>query len=85
MLQFLYLTLIYLLSTKLAALFCNTVFFTYIYSSVSKVGLDTLKFVIDGWHEKYPSKSLFNTNDTLNKLVAEQKLGKKSGKGFYKY
>ena len=47
--------------------------------------MDTLKFVIDGWHEKYPSESLFNTNDTLNKLVAELKLGKKSGKGFYKY
>jgi len=49
------------------------------------VGLDTTKFIIDGWHEKYPEESLFKPSPLLNNLVAEGKLGKKTGQGFYKY
>lgn len=49
------------------------------------VGLDTTKFIIDGWHNKYPDNPLFNPNNTLNKLVEEGKFGRKSGEGFYKY
>ncbi|KAL0821431.1 hypothetical protein ABMA28_004910 [Loxostege sticticalis] len=49
------------------------------------VGLDTNKFILDGWHKKYPDQPLFKPIPLLNKLVAEGKLGVKSGEGFYKY
>ncbi|KAJ2945378.1 hypothetical protein O0L34_g180 [Tuta absoluta] len=49
------------------------------------VGLDTNKFILDGWHNKYPKEPLFNPIPLLNKLVAEGKLGVKTGEGFYKY
>lgn len=49
------------------------------------VGLDTSKFIIDGWCEMEPDNPLFSPSPLLNKLVAEGKLGKKTGEGFYKY
>jgi len=49
------------------------------------VGLDTCKFIIDGWRSKYPNDPTFKESPLLNKLVAEGKFGKKSGEGFYKY
>uniref|UniRef100_A0A3P9N1X6 Hydroxyacyl-CoA dehydrogenase n=1 Tax=Poecilia reticulata TaxID=8081 RepID=A0A3P9N1X6_POERE len=49
------------------------------------VGLDTIKFITDGWREKEPDNPLFAPSDLLNKLVSEGKLGKKSLQGFYKY
>ncbi|KAL5018106.1 hypothetical protein ScPMuIL_003828 [Solemya velum] len=49
------------------------------------VGLDTCKFILDGWHAKYPENPLFNPSPRLNKLVSEGKLGAKTGEGFYKY
>merc|ERR1712111_6980 len=49
------------------------------------VGLDTTKFIIDGWSERFPEETLFQPSPLLNKLVAEGKLGRKSGEGFYKY
>ena len=49
------------------------------------VGLDTNKFIVDGWHDAYPEVQLFEPVETLNKLVKEGKLGRKSGEGFYKY
>ncbi|CAB3230245.1 unnamed protein product [Arctia plantaginis] len=49
------------------------------------VGLDTNKFILDGWHKKYPDQQLFKPIPLLDKLVAEGKLGVKSGEGFYKY
>lgn len=48
------------------------------------VGLDTMKFIIDGWSAKDPGNPLFAPSELLNKLVAEGKLGKKTGEGFYK-
>lgn len=49
------------------------------------VGLDVTKFIIDGWHERFPDNPLFNTSPLLDRLVQEGKLGVKTGEGFYKY
>jgi len=49
------------------------------------VGLDTNKFIMDGWSERYPDETLFRQSELLNKLVADGKLGRKSGEGFFKY
>lgn len=49
------------------------------------VGLDTTKFIVDGWREKYPDDPAFKKSDILDKLVAEGKYGRKTGEGFYKY
>ncbi|CAK8683521.1 hydroxyacyl-coenzyme A dehydrogenase, mitochondrial-like [Clavelina lepadiformis] len=49
------------------------------------VGLDTCKFIIDGWSELEPDNPLFKPSPLLNELVAEGKLGRKSGEGFYTY
>lgn len=49
------------------------------------VGLDVGKFIIDGWHEANPDVESFKPSPLLNKLVAEGKLGVKTGEGFYSY
>ncbi|BFZ02770.1 hypothetical protein BsWGS_05809 [Bradybaena similaris] len=49
------------------------------------VGLDTTKFIVDGWHKRDPDNPLYKPIETLNKLVAENKLGIKTGQGFYSY
>jgi len=49
------------------------------------VGLDTTKFIIDGWAQRYPDVGIFKPSELLNKMVAEGKLGLKSGQGFYDY
>lgn len=49
------------------------------------VGLDTSKFILDGWHEAYPDNPLFKPTETVNRLVSEGKLGMKTGEGFYTY
>nr|XP_028599774.1 hydroxyacyl-coenzyme A dehydrogenase, mitochondrial [Podarcis muralis] len=49
------------------------------------VGLDTSKYIIDGWHLLEPDNPLFAPSPLLDKLVEEKKLGKKTGEGFYKY
>ncbi|KJH40881.1 3-hydroxyacyl-CoA dehydrogenase protein [Dictyocaulus viviparus] len=49
------------------------------------VGLDTTKFIMDGWHKRYPTEPIFNPSHLLNSLVEKGKLGRKSGEGFYKY
>jgi 3-hydroxyacyl-CoA dehydrogenase len=47
------------------------------------VGLDTCKFIMDGWAEAHPEEALFRTPEVLNKLVGSGQLGLKSGAGFY--
>jgi len=49
------------------------------------VGLDTNKFIMDGWSERYPDETLFRQSELLNKMVAEGKLGRKTGEGFFNY
>ena len=52
---------------------------------IDYVGLDTAKFIVEGWHAKYPENPLFNPCPTVDRLVSEGKLGMKTGEGFYKY
>lgn len=49
------------------------------------VGLDTLKYIFDGWERDYPHEPAFKGSKLLDKLVAEGKFGKKTGEGFFKY
>jgi len=49
------------------------------------VGLDTELFVIEGWNKRFPDDPMFVPSKTVQKMVAEGKLGMKTGEGFYKY
>ncbi|MCB9915219.1 MAG: 3-hydroxybutyryl-CoA dehydrogenase [Planctomycetes bacterium] len=49
------------------------------------VGLDTTLFILQGWKERYPNEPAFEVPALLVKLVAEGKLGRKTGEGFYKW
>ncbi|KAI3629451.1 hypothetical protein MIR68_012466 [Amoeboaphelidium protococcarum] len=49
------------------------------------VGLDTLKFIVDGWEDKGVFPKDFKKSQLLVKMVNEGKLGRKSGRGFYDY
>lgn len=49
------------------------------------VGLDVTKFIIDGWHERFPENPLFKPSPMLDALVKDGKLGVKTGEGFYKH
>jgi len=49
------------------------------------VGLDTTLFILDGWVKKYPKEPAFFIPESLKRKVAEGKLGRKSGEGFYKW
>jgi len=48
------------------------------------VGLDTSKYILDGWSKNEPQNPIFQTPELLKKLVGEGKFGNKSGEGFYK-
>ncbi|XP_071440130.1 probable 3-hydroxyacyl-CoA dehydrogenase B0272.3 isoform X1 [Hetaerina americana] len=49
------------------------------------VGLDTTKYILDGWHKQFPENPLFAPIKIVDKLVAEGKFGVKAGEGFYSY
>lgn len=47
-------------------------------------GMDTSKFIMDGGHEMDTRNPLFESRQSDNKMVAEQKLGKKTRERFFK-
>ncbi|CAF3671788.1 unnamed protein product [Rotaria sordida] len=49
------------------------------------VGLDTSKYIVDGWKKLYPNEPSFQASELLNKIVGEGKFGRKTGAGFYNY
>ncbi|KAJ1803882.1 hypothetical protein LPJ75_005748 [Coemansia sp. RSA 2598] len=52
------------------------------------VGLDTIKFIVDGWYkegEGLQGNKLFAASKKLDELVAAGHLGVKTGRGFYDY
>uniref|UniRef100_A0A914DK06 3-hydroxyacyl-CoA dehydrogenase C-terminal domain-containing protein n=1 Tax=Acrobeloides nanus TaxID=290746 RepID=A0A914DK06_9BILA len=52
---------------------------------IDLIGLDTLQFIVDGFHRRYPDDPRFAPSNMLDRLVNENKLGKKTGEGFYAY
>ena len=49
------------------------------------VGLDTTLFILQGWTERYPNEPAFKIPASLERLVTEGKLGRKTGEGYYKW
>ena len=49
------------------------------------VGLDTTLSILEGWCERYPDEPAFAIPEVLRRKVAEGKLGRKTGEGFYKW
>lgn len=49
------------------------------------VGLDTTLSILEGWVERYPNEPAFGIPDSLRTKVAEGKLGRKTGEGYYKW
>jgi 3-hydroxyacyl-CoA dehydrogenase len=49
------------------------------------IGVDVVVFITEGWEKRFPNDPSFKTPVSLKKLVAEGKLGVKSGAGWYDY
>jgi 3-hydroxyacyl-CoA dehydrogenase len=49
------------------------------------VGLDTAQAILEGWVEKMPEEKIFCVPEALKAKVAEGKLGRKTGEGFWKW
>lgn len=49
------------------------------------VGLDTTLAILEGWVERYPDEPAFAIPEILRTKVAEGKMGRKTGEGFYKW
>ncbi|MDP6939989.1 MAG: 3-hydroxyacyl-CoA dehydrogenase NAD-binding domain-containing protein [Planctomycetota bacterium] len=47
------------------------------------VGLDTTLSILEGWTERYPDEPAFSVPASLRSKVAEGKLGRKTGEGYY--
>ena len=49
------------------------------------VGLDTTLSILEGWTERYPDEPAFAVPESLRRKVAEKKLGRKTGEGYYRW
>jgi 3-hydroxyacyl-CoA dehydrogenase len=49
------------------------------------IGLDTVKFILGSFHLNQPENPLFAPVESMEKLIAEGKLGRKTGQGFHNY
>jgi 3-hydroxyacyl-CoA dehydrogenase len=49
------------------------------------IGLDTVKFILGSFHSAQPEDPLFTPVVSMEKLIAEGKLGRKTGQGFFIY
>ncbi len=49
------------------------------------VGLDTTLSILEGWSRRYPKEPAFQVPNVLREKVRQNKLGRKSGEGFYKW
>ncbi|EKF31525.1 short chain 3-hydroxyacyl-CoA dehydrogenase, putative [Trypanosoma cruzi marinkellei] len=49
------------------------------------IGIDVLKLIADAWHKEEPENPLFKPSKLIDEKVAQGKLGRKTGEGFYKY
>jgi len=49
------------------------------------VGLDTTLYILQGWCERYPNEPAFEIPKILEEKVAQGKLGRKTGEGFFKW
>ncbi|MDF1837299.1 MAG: 3-hydroxyacyl-CoA dehydrogenase NAD-binding domain-containing protein [Planctomycetota bacterium] len=47
------------------------------------VGLDTTLSILEGWVDRYPNEPAFSIPESLRTKVAEGKLGRKTGEGYY--
>lgn len=47
------------------------------------VGIDVYKFIVDAWKSK--GADFVEESPLIDRMVAEGKLGRKTGKGFYDY
>lgn len=49
------------------------------------VGLDTTLSILEGWVERYPDEPTVSIPESLRRLVAAGKLGRKTGEGYYRW
>ena len=49
------------------------------------IGLDTCHSIMDGWVKEHPEEAAFFVPPSLKQRVAEGKLGRKTGEGYYKW
>jgi len=49
------------------------------------IGLDTVEYIIQGWHRFRPDKELYFPSDFVSKKVQAGHFGQKTGQGVYKY